>query len=94
MKPMSAYYVVHYLLRKRLGPARHHQCVECERRAAHWAYDHADVFERFDTENQKVFSVNFDHYRAMCQRCHIRLDTANMPRIAKALEQFQNDAAA
>lgn len=76
---MTAYGVVHYLLRKARGAASEHQCIECGRPARHWAYDHRDVFERID-ENAippMLFSVNFDHYQPMCQECHKALDNAH-----------------
>lgn len=89
MKPMSAYGVVHYLLRQVKGPAREHLCIECEAPAVHWAYDHEDVFERFDPETGQVFSVNFDHYRPMCGGCHQHLDLANAARVAQSLAKAQ-----
>jgi hypothetical protein len=85
MKPMSAYGVVHYLLRKQRGSASKHWCVDCGKPALHWAYDHRDVFERFDADSMQVFSVNFDHYRPMCVPCHARLDIANAARVREAL---------
>lgn len=87
MKPMSAYGVVHYLLRQVNGPAREHWCVECGLPAVHWAYDHQDVFERFDPETHQIFCVNFDHYQPMCGRCHQALDAENASRVAKALKK-------
>lgn len=74
MRPMSAYSVVHYLLRQHRGPASKHWCVECAKPAQHWAYDHKDAFARVDATNGQIFSVNFDHYQPMCAGCHQRLD--------------------
>ena len=81
-EPMSAYGVVHYLLRKQRGPASKHWCVKCGQPAQQWAYDHRDVFERIDpmTSPPMVFSVNFEHYQPMCARCHQRLDIAHAQR--------------
>ncbi|HSV37506.1 MAG TPA: hypothetical protein VLI04_01995 [Nocardioidaceae bacterium] len=73
---MTAYAVVHYLLRQHKGAALERTCVECAAPARHWAYDQNDVFARVDNETGQVFSVNFDHYQPMCQRCHQRLDAA------------------
>lgn len=85
MKPMTAYGVVHYLLRKTNGAASKHWCVGCGARAQQWAYDHSDVFERFDEhlDPPLIFSLNFEHYQPMCQPCHYRLDMANVKRLAE-----------
>lgn len=90
LKPMSAYAVVHYLLRQHQGPASDRRCVECDRMARHWAYDHEDVFERLDvsTTPPLIFSVNFDHYQPMCQPCHWRLDNANRARVAALIAEL------
>ena len=87
MNPMTAYGVVHYLLRQQHGAARDHLCASCLAPAAHWAYDHRDVFERVDVDTRQVFSVNFDHYKPLCQRCHQRLDAANETRIQPLVEK-------
>ena len=94
MRPMTAYMVVHYLLNKIQGPASKHWCVECGKPALHWAYSHCDVFERVDMETKQVFSVNFDHYQPMCGSCHQKLDKANAPRIAAAVQRLVSVAAA
>lgn len=87
MSPMSAYGVVHYLLRQHCGSAKDHSCATCLGPAKQWAYDHRDVFERVDVETEQVFSVNFNHYRPLCQRCHQRLDAANESRIRPLIKK-------
>ncbi len=94
MQPMSAYGVVHYLLRKLRGSASKHWCVECSKPAQQWAYSHCDAFERIDLETGHVFSVNFDHYQPMCASCHQKLDAANRPRIEVALKRLRELRAA
>jgi hypothetical protein len=88
MTPMTAYGVVHYLLRKVNGPASKHWCVDCGKPARHWAYDHRDAFERIDLETRRVFSVNFDHYQPMCGACHQRLDMAHASQVLAALAEL------
>jgi hypothetical protein len=82
MTPLTAYGVVHYLLRKARGSASEHDCVACDRQADQWAYDHADAFERVDPHSvpPMVFSLNFDHYQPMCRFCHKALDNAKAGR--------------
>lgn len=57
------------------GRADAQQCALCGTTAEEWAYDHNDPAERYD-EKGRAYSVDPDHYFAMCRSCHRRLDRA------------------
>lgn len=64
----DAYKNAHNAVRAKRGSASLHQCIWCWGDAAHWAYDHADLNEQVD--GRRRYSLNVDHYRAMCARDH------------------------
>lgn len=68
----DAYKNAHNAVRAKRGPASLHQCVWCWGDAEHWSYDNADKDERLD--GRRRYSVDVDHYRAMCARCHRTFD--------------------
>lgn len=70
--PMDPYKNAHNSVCAKRGPARLHQCVWCWGDADHWAYDHSDPDER--TDRRRRYSLNVDHYRALCSRCHRSYD--------------------
>lgn len=69
------YMGVHLRLRNGRGPASGYRCQHCDGPAEHWAYDHADLDERLDDQG-RLYSVNLDHYCALCAACHKRFDQA------------------
>ena len=45
--------------------------------AAHWAYDHSDLDERWSIETKFyrfTYSLDANHYQPMCRTCHRRAD--------------------
>lgn len=76
------YLAMHKQIYRRKGPARNLQCVKCGQQARQWAYDHSDRGERKSTMMVRgnpvelTYSVNPDHYMALCVSCHVRFDQA------------------
>ncbi len=68
----AAYVTVHARLRYDRGRAATHQCVDCDRQAAHWSYDHADPDELID--KGLAYSLKSEHYAPRCNRCHAAFD--------------------
>lgn len=66
----------HDRVRQALGTASSHTCVECERPALHWAYDHSCPDEK--TSEVGPFSVDLDRYHPMCVPCHKKFDLARL----------------
>lgn len=64
----ATYGTVHDRLRAWRGPARAHRCVDCDRQAHHWSYDHGCPDER--TSRHGPYSPHLEHYRPRCGRCH------------------------
>lgn len=74
------YTAAHKRLRRDQGLASRHVC-PCGAQAAEWAYDHADPDELTGPvyAGSKVwaaYSLDPDHYVAMCVLCHRRMDSA------------------
>ena len=55
------------------GYAKSYRCENCGTCAAHWAYDHLDPDEHLDLRNGP-FSLDPQHYRPLCVKCHKRFD--------------------
>lgn len=73
------YIGVHLRIRTLRGPAKIHKCQQCDKPAAHWAYDHLDPDEKVVKKGRKrglPFSIDPDHYLPLCVRCHKRFDLA------------------
>ena len=70
----------HDRVRGARGSASDHSCVACGGRAQQWAYDHADLDERYEYDVKGVslmaYSAKIDHYRPMCIPCHKAFDLA------------------
>lgn len=56
------------------GPAKRLECVDCDKQAAHWSYDHTGIDER--VENGTRFSTDIEQYSPRCVSCHKKLDLA------------------
>ena len=69
----ATYQAAHLAVKAARGPARDHPCWNCGRPAAHWAYDHRVGAALVDEFGRK-FSVNIEHYKPMCQVCHVNFD--------------------
>lgn len=67
------------------GPAAEHKCVQCSKQARDWAYDGEDPLEVVAQFAHKglVYSLNPNHYKPMCKKCHCAFD-AEMRRNRKA----------
>ncbi|WP_153175994.1 hypothetical protein [Streptomyces sp. E2N171] len=72
MTRLPSYRAIHQRLRRLNGPASHHACDWCGRTADHWAYNHADENEIYA---ERLWSLDPEHYRPMCRKCHQRLDS-------------------
>lgn len=70
----ATYGAVHLRLRDAFGPAKLRDCQHCGQRADHWAYDHGDPDARTEPRRRLPYSVNLDHYIALCKTCHRRMD--------------------
>lgn len=69
------YATAHMKITKERGRAKDHTCEHCGKPARDWAYDGEDPDERIDAvDGKRVFSVNFEHYHALCRSCHLRMD--------------------
>jgi hypothetical protein len=65
---------MHDRLRSWFGSASDRLCAVCGGSAAQWSYDHADPDEKASPYGP--YSVDTDHYRALCVPCHKRFDLA------------------
>ena len=67
------------------GPAAEHECVQCGKTAQDWAYDGEDPLEVIAQFTHKglVYSLNPNHYKPMCKKCHCAFD-AELRRNRKA----------
>lgn len=78
----AGYGASHYRVIVKYGNAKNHFCVECLiSRAVHWAYDHTDDNERFDSRRNAPYSTDPDRYRPMCVSCHKSFDLAYLASI-------------
>lgn len=71
------YSAIHSRLAADFGPAKAHQCIDCDRTAAHWSYNHDDPAERIDytmSERGIAYSLHLEHYSPRCVPCHKRYD--------------------
>lgn len=59
------------------GKARHHECADCNKQAAHWSYDHSDPNELVAvglSANPIAYSADPNHYVPRCVPCHKLFD--------------------
>lgn len=76
----TTYSGVHVQLKRERGPARSHACARCGGQAKQWAYDHSDPCElrhvpRYEGDTRSMpFSLNLNHYVAVCVPCHRIMD--------------------
>ena len=78
-KDTLTYDGAHHRVKHDRGSASLYRC-RCGRRAAQWAYSHADHDVCRDTEGResgRPFSTDPAHYTAMCYRCHTHFDNAH-----------------
>lgn len=68
---------VHQRLRKSRGHANRYACVDCDKQAQHWSYDHTDPDERIDPR-RGPYSLDPDRYHPRCAKCHKRFDMARL----------------
>lgn len=69
------------------GPASEQQCVDCDRRAEHWSYDHADPDELVSHSPRSAgapYSLDPMHYAPRCVPCHWAFDRTDHPARAAA----------
>lgn len=67
-----SYRLAHTRVRRKRGSPRTYRC-ECGDRADHWAYQYTDNDELFEP-GLGHFSLSAEHYKAMCESCHQRMD--------------------
>jgi hypothetical protein len=74
-----AYETFHSRLRREVGPATAHPCVDCGGQAEEWSYDHEDPDELLvqPRRGRPVvrYSTNIDHYEPRCRSCHRKFDS-------------------
>jgi hypothetical protein len=71
------YHAAHDRVRAEKGRACDYPCGVCGDPAAHWAYDHSDLDERWSIETKFyrfTYSLDANHYQPMCRTCHRRAD--------------------
>lgn len=69
----STYQQVHRALRRARGPARSYRCLQCDRQAAHWAFDDTKAKVQVDARRRR-FSTDLAAYIPLCAKCHGRFD--------------------
>ena len=78
-RAVPTYYLAHERLGRLRGSASEHEC-PCGKRAAQWAYDHADEDEI--QSECGAYSADPQHYIAMCVSCHKRFDMERIKALA------------
>lgn len=73
----ATYSAAHQRVKKARGSASKYECVNCDRQAKHWSYNHADPNERF-TEEGYAYSTSLEHYEPKCVPCHKKSDLAQI----------------
>lgn len=73
------YFTIHKRLRRWFGPAKKQNCVECDKPALHWSYDHKE-----DDQNRRyvqdgpmkgvAYSLDIARYQPRCGPCHKLFD--------------------
>lgn len=71
--PDPSYIAIHFRLTRTRGAARKHKCVDCQREAASWSYNHRDPDEKLDNTG-RPFSSDLSNYDPRCWSCHNSLD--------------------
>ena len=74
-----SYAGVHLRLRRERGAVSARICDHCGERAANWAYDHTDTYERCGIwgGSELTYSTDLDRYLPLCVSCHRRFDRAH-----------------
>lgn len=75
--PVVGYSGAHCRVRRDLGAAADHSCVDCGKQAKHWSYDHKDAAELYDVVTGGyvvAYSLDAEHYEPRCVPCHKRYD--------------------
>lgn len=62
----------HARLRKEQGAAAKQQCVDCDKPARDWSYNHDSLDERVSPDGP--YALSAEHYSPRCKRCHIVFD--------------------
>lgn len=71
------YSSAHDRVRNDRGAVQQHPCVDCQRPAQHWSYNHDDPDEKIAhglSANGIAYSLKPEHYSPRCVRCHKRFD--------------------
>ena len=74
------YWAAHWQLRRDLGPARNHPCVDCGRPALDWSLSpwasNVHIGERISHGRTipAAYSLNLGDYEPRCRACHTTLD--------------------
>lgn len=71
----ASYSTLHLRVRKHLGKASRHNCVDCNKSAAHWSYNNSGVRE-IVSDNGRRYSLDIDQYEPRCVSCHSLFDAA------------------
>ena len=72
-----SYRALHTRLKAARGPAKNHQCVDCDQTASHWTYDNSDPDEKF-SKIGTAYSTDLSRYQPRCIEHHRRLDFAKL----------------
>lgn len=86
-----SYGSMHKRIRAVRGPAANQTCIDCEKPAAHWAYDHTDPSPSvgFAAKGIQVqYSQDADRYDPLCRSCHAKRDNRRLAKVwqSRALE--------
>lgn len=65
-----SYSSAHDRIEQDRGRASDLHCVDCDKPAREWSYDHLDADERIDPGTGASFSLDPEHYEPRCVRCH------------------------
>ena len=67
----------HARVRKALGAASDHKCIDCGLGADQWSYVGPCVGEKRNQAGKMAYCEHIEHYQPRCRDCHGRLDAAN-----------------
>ena len=80
--------VHHQRLRRNIGRASLFPCIVCGEQARDWAYQYTDQEPLRDPVSGEIYSLDPQHYRPMCRRCHKIFDHGGDPREAMELRKL------
>lgn len=72
----KTYNGAHHALRRDLGPASDHECIDCGTKADHWSYSHESESEIICPVDGHPYSLDWDDYSPRCVTCHNQFDRA------------------